>query len=146
MELYNFERANEIMDNVGLARYFRSDENSFRQFCRGGSSLHVKTKRKKQFILYSTATDFSSINGALLKNNKNYVVLKDLKDKDELTMTLQRIQEMGLKMIVLIPNGNKKYHPSSAEQSMPHEVVFYDNESFDFIVEVLANNPNNKVQ
>ena len=144
MELYNFEEANEIMDKIGLSRLFRNDEDNFRQFCRGGSSLHVKTKRKKQFILYSTATDFGNIKNALMRSNRNYVVLNDIKDKDELNDTIQKLQMLEKKLIVLIKDGNKKFHPSSAEQTLPHEIVFYDNESFDFIVDVLALNPENK--
>ncbi len=145
MELYNFEEANAIMDKVGLARHYRSDEDSFRQFCLGGSSLHVKTKRKKQFILYSTVTDYSNIKNALLKNNRNYIELNDIENKEQFNEVIKSLQNLGLKLIVLVKNGNKKFHPSSAENYLPHEIVFYDNDSFDFVVDILSTNSKNKV-
>lgn len=145
MELYNFEEANVIMDKAGLARHYRSDELSFRQFCLGGSSLHVKTKRKKQFILYSTVTDYSNIKAALIKNNRNYIELNDIENKEQFNEVIKNLQNLGLKLIVLVKEGNKRFHPSSAEDYLPHEIVFYDNESFDFVVDILSTNSKNKV-
>ena len=141
--LYDFETASQIMDSRGLKRNHRNDDISgkFRQFAKGGSSLHVKTARGKRYILYSTVTDFSNIKASVNSDGKEFIILENVKDKKS-TAELERIMRESTNAVVLIPNGNRKLH-NSAESTLPHEIVFFTNDNFEYVLSILVRNEEN---
>lgn len=136
--LYTYEEAVERMESAGLSRRHRADDFKlkYRQFGEEGSSLHVKTSRSKRFILYSTVSDFVNIKSEASRCNKEIIYL-GTKDKGF------DIQENNPNTIILIQNGNRILH-NSAESILPHEILFFSNDSFDFIINVLAKNERNR--
>ncbi len=139
--IYSFEEAVEIMEDKGLGRQMRSDDAKlhYRQFCENGSSLHI---HRGGFVLYATTTDYVNIKSAVKEKNVKYLLIEGTKDKAQIKESVKVSKRDSTEAVVLIQNGNRILHNPS-ESELRHEVDFYTNENFEFITDVLAENPDN---
>ena len=101
----------------------------------------MKTARDKRFILYATDTDFANIRHEIdLKGVKACTVRST--NTTYLEEIIKITEDFNPECIVLIHEGNRIRHPYS-EKALKHEIIFFSNEAFDFILSVLAKNPKN---
>ncbi len=137
--LYTYGQAVKKMEEAGLGRQVRANDISlrYRQFGKNCSSLHIKN-RDKRFILYATDTDFANIRHDAEMHGLPMYYMKS-QNKPFLQKLIKSVQDEDSKSIVLIFNGNRILHNPS-ESALKHEIVFYTNDSFEFVISVLTQN------
>ena len=140
-KLYNFAEASKIMESKGLGNNNRKDATNFRQFTENGSSLHINSANLKRFTLFSTDGDYTSLLHQVKLDNKAYIEMS-IENKDEVKSLLDQVVEFK-EVFVFIRNGNKVLHAGSAEKYIPNIVIAYSNDNFEYMLDVLAKNPDN---
>ncbi len=142
-DLYHFDDAKVIMESKGLGHNLRTndDKEHYRQFAVDGSSLHVKNRSVNPYVLYSTESDYTSIMHQVKIDNKEYVELV-LKNDEEIT-DVRDLVKNNKECFIFVRNGNKILNPKS-EKCIPNIVYVYSNENFEYILDVLYQNPSNR--
>ena len=139
-QLYSFEEVCELMENRNLVQFERDDSQrgSFWQLKENGSTLYVKTKEQKRFVLCVTESDYNSIRKKA--DNANLcIVLKESK-KEEVAQIISQYESVASKAILFIRFGNKILNPEFTGKNPPHEIVAFTNESLEFLLDCLCAN------
>lgn len=139
--LYTYDEAMEIMNRKGLGHHIRKDEISckLRQFCKDGSSLHVKTARGKRYNLYCTDKDYKNILKAVETENRTSTLIL-AKSRNDAEQQFSLAEKNPDKKMIIVCSGNQLLHSTTAEKTLKHQITFFTNEDFEFVVDVLYKN------
>ncbi len=138
--LYSYEEVCSLITEKGLSHYERenADIHALWQFGNKRSCLQARTTVYDRYVIYATETDFNAIKRKA--DNEGLALILTEKTPELLEAVISEYEKISSKAILFIRNGNRIMQPSPVECSIPHKIVFFTNESLEFVLDVLCAN------